>query len=356
MKSFVSSFGIFICICTSYLFLFTTNSCKKDENDLIPKEYPIKNYSPDVHFEITGRMMEGKYITSLEMDDKGNTWIASGKDLYHYKNETLKESYTIDFQIIELSIAGDESLWIGTKDGGLGHLSERKFTWFTKANSNLPRDYISNVLVGLDGRVWFSSCQANAGGLMVYDGKEFKLFNPDNSILNQYVIDDICIDQEGAIYVVTQTYVTKSSVFRYLNNEWECLGNKNGTFYWVNGFNVGPSGTMYLIEDFTLSSASGNINKVYTYSDSGWKILNTDFIDQKKLCVYTAKADMRNYCWLTSRVVSKTGYFLYVFNGEKWISSPEGILPEDEIRVIKVDYDNNIWIGTAHNGIFVLKQ
>jgi ligand-binding sensor domain-containing protein len=45
-----------------------------------------------------------------------------------------------------------------------------------------------------------------------------------------------------------------------------------------------------------------------------------------------------------------------VFNGESWEESPDGIFPEDRITTIEPDRDNNIWIGTAHNGVFILIQ
>lgn len=347
------------------LFFLTNYSCKdgvtgKDElekNDfLVKKAYPLKDYSPEIKFAVTGRMLEGKFISGIETDYNGNIWIASTKELYYYKNGVLLESYTLDFPILEISISGDESLWIGTNGGGLAHLSNKQFTWFNKANSGLTRDYINNVLVGLDGRIWFSSCQSNAGGLMVYDGKEFKLFNPENSRLNQYVIDDIGIDQYGNIYVSTMGYVTKANVYRMKDNNWECLGNDNGTFYWTYSFSVGPSGVIFLLEDFSLSSGSNHNNKIYTYFQNQWKPIECDYYPYNGFPIYIAKVDMRNYCWFASKVISKTGHFLHVYDGKSWTDSPEGILPEDQITTIKVDFDNNIWIGTAHNGIFILKQ
>jgi ligand-binding sensor domain-containing protein len=138
-----------------------TSSCKKDdplitkEDPLVRKEDTLKNYSPVVSFDVTKRMLEGKHIDCIEPNYKGNTWIASGKELYLY-NGSEEETYTLDFPILDISIAGDETLWIGTNGGGLGHLSKTGITWYTKANSSLPRDYISNVEVGLDGQIWFS--------------------------------------------------------------------------------------------------------------------------------------------------------------------------------------------------------
>ena len=102
----------------------------------------------------------------MKPDYKGNTWIASGKELYYF-NGSEEKTYTLDFPILDISIAGDETLWISTNGGGLGNLSKTGFIWYTKANSGLPRDYIGNVEAGLDGLVWFSSCAYDLDGVFI---------------------------------------------------------------------------------------------------------------------------------------------------------------------------------------------
>lgn len=340
--------------------LLTITSCKKegvpvdDDEPLIRKEDSLKTYSPTVKFEVTGRLLEGKRIDCIEPNYKGNTWIASGQELFHYKNGTLENSYPLDFSILDISIAGDESLWIGTSGGGLGHLTKNGITWFTVANSGIPRDYIANVEVGLDGRVWFSSSAHDYGGLVVYDSKKFNLFTPDNSMLNQQVIDDIGIDHNGAIYVMTSSKVNKTNIYRVSNDSWKCLGNEYGTFYWVTVVTVGPSNTIYLLEDFMLSSSTADTNKFYIYKNYEWKRLKPDFMNSR-LSFFTAlKADRRDYCWAAD--IEGNSYLLHVFNGGRWESAPPGLFNGDKISTIETDFDNNIWIGTAKNGVFILKQ
>ncbi len=335
-------------------------SCEKDDplitedNPLIRKEYTLKDYSPEVSFEITGRMLEGKPITCMEPNYKGNTWIASGKELYYYKNGSEEKTYTLDFPILDISIAGDETLWIGTNGGGLGHLSKNGITWYTKANSDLPRDYISNVEVGLDGRVWFSSCAHDLGGLIVYDGKKFSLFTPDNSILNQHVIADIGIDHNGSIYIKTSGKVGNTNVYRISDDLLECLGNENGTFYYVTVFTVGPAGIIYLVEDFSLSSSGIYYNTLFEFRNNTWNKLDADFMSFRVTLFTAIKADRRNYCWAAS--IKDNSYVLHVYNGNSWEEAPEGIFFGDKITTIETDSDNNIWVGTAQNGVFILKQ
>ena len=338
---------------------FLNCSCQKDDllvtddNPLVKKEDILKNYSPEVSFEITKRMLEGKAITCIEPNYKGNTWIASGRELY-YMNDSIEKTYTLDYPIYDISIAGDETLWIATKGGGLGHLSEDVLTWFNRANSDLPRDSIWNVEVGLDGRVWFSSGAHDRGGLLVYDGEKFDLFTPDNSILNQHVIGDIGIDHNGSIYVSSAGKVGRTNVYRITDDLWECLGDENGTFYWVPIFSVGPAGIIYLYVDYSLSSSFPRPNSLFEFRDSDWGNLEPDFMSSKSTYFTAIKADRRNYCWAAS--IEGNPYVLKVYNGISWEVPPEELFFGDKITAIETDMDNNIWIGTSQNGIFVLKQ
>ena len=236
----------------------------------------------------------------------------------------------------------------------MGHITKDGISWFTVANSEISRDYITNVEVGLDGRVWFSSGAHDYGGLVVYDGKKFDLFTHDNSMLNQHVIDDIGIDHDGAIYVMTLSKVNKTNIYRISGDSWECLGNENGTFYWVTVFTVSPSSIIYLIEDFMLSSSSADSTKLHVCKNNEWKRLKPDFMNSR-LSFFTAlKADRRDYCWAAD--IEGNSYLLHVFNGSGWESAPPGIFNGDKISTIETDFDNNIWIGTSQNGVFILKQ
>lgn len=325
-----------------------------DDIVLVRKEDTLKEYSPEVRFEVTGRLLEGKRIDCIEPNYKGSTWISSGKELFHFKNGQPVQTYALDFEIRDISIAGDESLWFGTSGGGLGHMTPEGIKWYTVANSGLPRDYIVNVEVGLDGRVWFSSGAHDYGGLVVYDGKKFDLYTPENSILNQHVIGDLAIDHYGSIYAMTLSKVTKSNIYRISGNYWECLGNQNGTFYWIWVFTVSPLSTIYLLEDFGLSSALADTNKLYIYENGEWERLKPDFMTSRIFFFTALKADRRSYCWAVS--IEGNSYILRVYDGNRWINAPEDLVNHDKITVIETDFDNNIWIGTAGNGVFILKQ
>jgi ligand-binding sensor domain-containing protein len=330
--------------CFFILSLFLAVSCEK--NDL------INNFPATIKFNITSRLLKGKQIDCIDIDKKGNIFIGSGSELYYINGSELK-NYSLDFQILDLAIAPDQTVWIGTGGKGLGHFTGKGFTWYTSTNAGLPRDYVRHVEIAPDGDIWFTSCAFRIGGLGVYDGEKFEFFTPENSPLNQNIIEDIEIDQDGRVYIATTGTVGKTNIYRISNKSWECLGDEKGTFYWVFSFTVGPSGIIYLVEDFSLSSSWPSPNKLYEFRDNKWKKIETD--DITIIGFFGAiKADKRNYCWLAGN--GEHSPLLHVYNGKSWINSPEEMFPEDYITTIEIDNDNNIWIGTSQNGIFILNQ
>jgi ligand-binding sensor domain-containing protein len=324
--------NLFIIILSGFL----TFSCNKED-------FPER-----VRFDISGQLLEGKHISCIDLDNKGNIYIASNKELYCINSH---KSYTLDFPVLDLAIAPDETVWVGTNGGGLGHLTGGGFTWYTVANSGLPRDYVRNVEIGLNGNVWFSSCAFKLGGLGIYDGKKFEFLTPENSPLNQNIIEDIEIDLDGNVFIATSGTVGKTNIYRISDNSWDCLGDETGMFYWVFSFTVGISGTLYLVEDFSLSSSFPNLNTLFEYKDNNWvKIENIPEIGFST----RLKADKRNYCWLAG--YGDHSAVLLVYNGESWSSSPEGMFPDDFITTFEIDNDNNVWVGTNKSGVFILNQ
>ena len=127
---------------------------------------------------------------------------------------------------------------------------------------------------------------------------------------------------------------------------------EKGMFYWIFSFTVSPSGIIYLIEDFSLSSTFQS-NNLFRFADNKWEEIDTDGIPG--ISFFTpVKADKRNYCWVAGNMDNSA--ILHVNTGEVWESSPEGIFPDDFITTIETDNDNNIWVGTYNNGVFILNQ
>jgi ligand-binding sensor domain-containing protein len=332
-------------LCFFILCVFLIVSCEDDDY--------INNYSAEVSFDVTYHFLKGKPIRCIDFDEQGNAYIGAGKDL-HYSNGSIQKTYTLDYDILDLAVAPDQTVWIGTKDGGLCHFTHRNLEWYNSENSGLPRDLIMNVEVSPDGKVWFASCAHKLGGLGIYDDGKFTFLTPENSPLNQNIIVDIEIDNEGSVFIATAGTVGRTNIYRIKDNQWKCLGDEKGTFYWLWSFTIGPSGIIYLIEDFSLSSYAGVISKFYRFRDDDWE--NITLNDDHQLSAFSVaiEADKRDYCWFNT--AGHDGLILCVYTGNSWKFSPEGIISGSVITEIESDHDNNIWIGTYSDGIYILEQ
>ncbi len=325
------------------LLLFLATSCQKD--DL------INNFDSDISFAVSNHLLNGKHINCMDIYEDKYVAIGSGRELYLLEGSN-QDIYTLDYDIYSLAIASDKSIWIGTSGGGLGHLSDKKLTWYNNANAGLPRDYVRHVEISPGGDVWFTSCAFRMGGLGIFDGKKFEFLTPENSPLNQNIIEDLEIDADGTVYIATTGTVGRTNIYRITNGLWECLGDEEGTFYWIFSFTVSPSGLIFLVEDFSLSSTMIS-NKVYRLKDKEWELITPD--DIPLISFFSRiKADKRNYCWLAG--YEQESAFLRVFTGKEWIISPGDLFPDNFITTIEVDGNNNLWIGTYYDGVFILNQ
>jgi len=325
------------------LLLFPAVSCEKED--------AVNHFPAEVKFDISNRLLEGRGITCIDFDSEGNPWIGSGTYLYHMEGSSLND-YNLGYPVLDLAVAPDQSVWIGTNGGGLCHFRDGQTTWYTKENAGLPRDLVMNVEAAPDGRIWFASCAHKLGGLGIYDGKGFTFLTPENSPLNQNIIDDIEIDSDGIVYISTSGTVGKSNIYSIDGNKWKCLGSEEGTFYWVFNLSISPSGMIYLVEDFSLSSTM-QTNKLHRYSRNEWE--NIPLEEGRQIGFFgITGSDRRNYCWVPS--AGREGLFMMVYTGKKWEISPADFITGDIITAIEADNDNNMWIGTDTDGICMLNQ
>jgi len=329
----------YLCI----LLLITAVSCEKDDH--------VNNFPAEVKFDVSGHLLEGRGITCIDFDDEGNPLIGSGTFLYQIKGGSLKD-YNLGYPVLDLTVAPDQSIWIGTGGGGLCHFKDGQTTWYTMENAGLPRDYVMNVEAAPDGRIWFASCAHRLGGLGIYDGRNFTFLTPENSPLNQNMIDDIEINEDGIVFISTSGTVGRTNIYSIDGNDWKCLGSEEGTFYWIFNFSVSPSGIIYLVEDFSLSSTF-RTNRLFSYSNNNWG--NIVLEEGRQIGYFSITGtDRRDYCWVPS--ANQDGLVMMVYTGKKWEISPTDFMPGDIITVIEADNENNIWLGTYTDGIYILNQ
>ena len=209
-------------------------SCEKEE-------VPSHNYSPEINFDVSEWILKDKDISCVDFDKDGNAWIASGSDLIFYNNGEIK-TYDAGAGIMDLAVAPTRDVWLGTREG-LARFSDGNFKYYTEENSGIPRNYVPEVEITLNGKVWFSSAAHDLGGLMSYDGRRFNLFTPDNSILNQHVIQNLKVDNDNNVYFNTSGKVGKAAVFKVSNNNNLERPGGDAVSYWISAWYLKSNGT-----------------------------------------------------------------------------------------------------------------
>lgn len=304
-------------------------------------------FRKEVSFEISEQLHPGKTIRVLEASDDQNYGYASGKEVFILRNG-LESHYELTSQVLDLAWnAWDQSWWAGTYSSGLARIGKGSVTYFTKASHQLPRDMVFHVACDINGKVWFSSSAHLLGGAGCYDGGTFTFYTPDNSPLPDNLIKSIVCRGEKT-WIATGGYVTQQKVVEITSDQWILLPVEG---YYLTDMDVSSQGTLYVIDDVSLSS-SFMTNKVYRWrSDSVTNILPG--ISRFDYWPRLLRADQRDYLWLAGfGGGEKTD--LSVFDGETWQEAPEGF-PNLTIYCMAVDRSNSLWLGTD-DGIYLLRQ
>lgn len=321
-------------------------SCNKDD------EVALNEFSKDINFNISEWVLKGENITCVDFDKDGNAWIASGSNLIFYDGLNT-QSYSAGTVILDISVSPDGRVWLGTKEKGLARFYKGEFTFYTSENAGLPRDYVHEVEVAPNRKVWFSSSAHNLGGLMCYDNGTFSLYTPENSILNQHVIQNLKVDTDSRVYFASMGTVGSAAVFRIDNqNNWKQLGGES-SFYWISSLTINSKGEVFVAIDYSLSSYSGHENYLAFLDGKEWKRFETGF---QFSILPRMSIDKRDYLWVYGYETVEgdhRGYFVY--DGQNWHRSAEGQIPEVFIKSVKVDERNNIWF-CSDEGIFILRQ
>lgn len=322
------------------IFLF---SCEKDDSST--------KLNASINFDVSDQLLAGESIACVDFDSNGNAWIASGNKLLFYDGK-ISQTYDVGSEILDVSVGLTGKIWIATKDRGLAMLLDGKFTYYTVQNSGLPRDLIIAVEAAPDGSVWFSSSAHQLGGLVHFDGKNFQIYTPDNSILNQNLVIDLKVDKSGNLFLSTEGTVTESKVYMIDNRgHFSALGG-DAKFYWIGSLDVNSQSEAVVADDHSLSSCVGcYTNAVYVLKSGKWNKIESDFDFDFLNRMFV---DKRDFIWVQGSV--KGDYQSYfVYDGKSWHRSEKGQIPEAFIYSVKVDPDNNIWFCT-NDGIFIFRQ
>lgn len=317
--------------------------CKTGEID------NVSFLSEEVSFEISDHFYPGLSIKAISIVGADHWFYASGNAITEVKTgqETV---HTATSEVISMSWNKiEEMLWFGTRSSGLAKLENGHVTYFTKESHGLPRtEFIRNVACDNEGAVWFNSSAHMLGGMGYYKNRQFSFYTPENSALPDNLVKSISISS-NSVYVATGGTVTQQKVIKISGDRWELLPI---TGYYLMGMTVDQDETLYVINDYGLSSSMPHNTHIIIFDGEKTQTLNPENNIGLRYNPYILATDRRNYLWV-AQFGSGTIKNLQVWNGKHWFE-PE-TFPDDFINCIAFDSGNTAWIGT-NNGVYLVEQ
>lgn len=149
------------------------------------------------------------FITNFQFKSDGSVWIGTfNSGLYHVTQDgtihyDTDNSPVPNNRVNDLYLDGSEKLWIATDNGFASYLNE-DWAVFTIDNTPLFIERVSQIAVDSKSNVLVGNGSAIEGGLILFtsDG-DWKTYTPDNSLMPCSLILDIEVTDENWFWVST---------------------------------------------------------------------------------------------------------------------------------------------------------
>ncbi|MEO9482091.1 MAG: two-component regulator propeller domain-containing protein [Ekhidna sp.] len=222
----------------------------------------------------------------------------------------------------ELVQTQDGYIWVGTYTG-LHRFDGKDFTVFNSENSNIPSSNVLSVKISPDGGLWIGTLH----GIVKYENEGFIIPQGLEEISN-LSIENMLFTKSGSLWFSTKS----NQLFQYQNNTLEEFTD------------------ILKVNNSTVQSIEEDSNKNVYFGT-----------DDSRLVIYTASGDVRNFDLDIningvntffaddSLLYLGTGHGLYMWDGQNILKSP--ILGNTTINSLIVDKKQTLWIGTMR-GLF----
>ena len=278
-------------------------------------------------------------IRHLLIDSENNLWYASeqnGCGKYFdgtFYNLTAETGMT-NTAVLSLFEDNEKNIWIGGRNGATMINPRIPFIQFENL-SPYKNEIVMGITEDTKGNLWFCTYGA---GLSEYDGKKFINHNKLNGAFDNHFFDAET-DTEGNLWIAT----ANSGILKY-------DGKKFTVFENVEGEKI-KSRVVTAFKDSKNNIWFGTNGEGLIKYDGKKFIRFKNHYDFNVNTVLGIEEDNDGNLWFAT-----LNEGLYFFDGKKVINTDEKFKIKSGILRAVVEYKNMIWLGTASEGIFRLKN
>jgi ligand-binding sensor domain-containing protein len=229
----------------------------------------------------------------------------------------------------DLAIDANDTKWIGSKIGGLIKFDGADWKVFNTDNSGIPDNYAWSLALDDEGDKWIGT---KKGGVAKFDGSKWTVFAKNNSGLPDNDICSVTVDKAGNKWIGTSNGLAK-------------FDGKNWTVYRTENSGLPANAVCALTIDHKNNIWIGTHNGgVAKFDGAKWKVYNKANSALPSDDIYSIAFEKAN----NSVWIGTVDAGLAKFDGLNWtiFNTLNSGLPQNYIKDILIDNQGNKWIGT----------
>ncbi len=287
----------------------------------------------------TNNGLPSNTIYDIAQDEDGFIWLATDYGISKFDGLTFKNFTVTDGlpgnEILALYKDSKNRIWMTAFNGSIGFIQNDHF--YNKDNLaflnklQFPK-FIDDVFEDSKGKIWF--CQ---------NSNTIKVLNPDLSIENYSNIYNIKLtfssffveDIHQKVHLLT--YLKRNNKIKVIT---KLISKKSNLLTWKD-FNSSQ------FSSSTIEKINNNFGMLLREEDEIIKNISTHLISEQNNFLARTYKIGKDY-WITN-----LNDGVYIFNKKDNFSSPKIILKNTKSTRAYVDSENNIWIGSQSNGLFL---
>jgi signal transduction histidine kinase/ligand-binding sensor domain-containing protein/DNA-binding response OmpR family regulator len=311
-------------------------------------------------------------VTCFLKDSKERIWIGTrnGLALFNPENHRMisfkndpENIRSLSNNFIQKIIeTPDHKLYIGTEGGGLNILDLKMLTFFDDLSSvtfdrilasetpdGLAGLSVQSVFQDLFGNIWAGGLGSGLNFIPAHENDFNKIlylpYTGNTNSLNAKTVPGICTDSKDRVWLANGfggIGIYKDGEKRRQINS---INNANITQNFMSVYKAHNN-------EIIIGTSTGDIYFYHTKQDK-FTALNA-FNDLKNIPIYSFLEDSGNNLWFA------TDIGLHMYNpksGKSLVYTTENSdLPDDLIRTIAEDSEQNIWVGTLAGGLCVFDR